>query len=198
MSDEVSTITYYLIALVVAGAIFSALIPFSDKYPIFRLETVILIIAIPLLVFGIATFRDLVGYSVAIISYYRRAGRVRRWFVDHDQEIAPYVAFQPTDDRPQFRIPFSLVAWRGGESIIMLFNAILFSVILNFFFQSIANTNPIIDAVLIIVLASLAWFFQSNYVVIKMNKVQVSYLQVGEVHFPYKEYFDETSSQQTK
>jgi hypothetical protein len=76
---------------------------------------------------GVATLLQSVNYSVSIISFYRRAGRIRRWFVDFHQDIARYIAFQANDDRPPYKIMRSHIAARGGDAVLLMVNAASFA-----------------------------------------------------------------------
>jgi hypothetical protein len=77
-----SRLNFFLIvvAAVWAGLASMARVTFLEPH----LSYIVIVSGGFLLVLGLLTLYDLTGYSVAIITFYRRAGRVRRWFVDLD------------------------------------------------------------------------------------------------------------------
>jgi hypothetical protein len=77
-----------------------------------------------LLLLGFATLKNSVEYSIAVVSFLRRANRVRRWFFEKHKEIIPFIAFPATDDLPKFNLGFKRLLWRGAEPILLVLNAI--------------------------------------------------------------------------
>src|SRR4051794_40397012 len=69
-------------------------------------STVVFIAAVTLLLLGIFTLKHSVDDSVAIVILFRRAGRIRLWFVEQDNPIGQYVAFEYGDDRPRMDSPY--------------------------------------------------------------------------------------------
>lgn len=143
-------------------------------------SAIILATALGILLLGLFTLRQNVDDAGASVILFRRAGRVRLWFVERNPQIAKYVAFEYSDDKPAMDVPF--LSFRGGEAVILLINALAFCV-------AVGTALPLgnLIAVLIVSLVSfvIAWVSQSYYV----HKV----LQKGErrsasgVKFPFEQ-----------
>jgi hypothetical protein len=149
----------------------------------------IISIATVLFLVGISTLKHSVEYSVAIISFFRRAGRVRRWFFERNKSIAPYLAFHAADDRPTFNLPFSLLLWRGAEPVVIILNAVLGAIIIEIIAFQISNFTIVIYSISAVIFVCLIWLLQLYYVRSKMSKLEK--VQKGEatkgIHFPYKD-----------
>jgi len=189
---KASRVNFYLLVVAAAGAVFSTATQIINLFQQFYLESIVLTATI-LLLLGISTLKDSVDYSGAIVILFRRAGRVRRWFVDFEQSVAPYVAFEPSDDRPKFSVPYSLIAWRGAETVVMLFNVISSAAIIGCVVLKVIQINQIIASVVIVAVAASAWFLQMLYVYRRMLKAQKSDVELKRVHFPYKEYLERSA-----
>lgn len=50
---------------------------------------------------GIMSLYHQVITSVSIVTLYHRSGRIRKWFYDNDEDILPYLVFEPADDKPR-------------------------------------------------------------------------------------------------
>ncbi|NUO79168.1 hypothetical protein HUU05_03755 [candidate division KSB1 bacterium] len=184
---KANRVNFYLLVVAAIGAIFSTATQAFDLFQKYFSESIVLTAAV-LLLLGVSTLKDSVDYSGAIVIFFRRAGRIRRWFADFDQSIAPYLAFQPADDRPTFSVPYSLSAWRGAETVIILFNVISSTAIVACGVLKITRFNPFFASIILIVFAIMMWFLQTFYVYRKMHKAQEAESGLKRIHFPYKDY----------
>ena len=166
--------------LLVAGAIIAGLSSlygnstFSSMYLIG-----VLISSVVLFLIGMLTLKNIVDYSIAIVSLYRRAGRIRRWFVDQDSGLNKYVAFEPTDDRPKIKISSNLLAWRGGEPILMVINMVSASALVGSALSLLHyDIKPWIGMILVV---PVVWFFQNLYITRRLNERER--LEIQRVNF---------------
>ena len=86
------------------------------------LASIIFFISLVIIILGLYTLQHNIDNSDATVMLFRRAARIRLWFVQQNKQIAPYVAFQYGDDRPKMDVPF--LAFRGGEAIILVINTV--------------------------------------------------------------------------
>ena len=105
---------------------------------------IILVGAALVLILGVSTLKSVVNYSVAIVILFRKAGRVRRWFLENDTKIKNYLPFESNDDRP--RIQISLISWRGGEAILLIINAVAASIVVGMGLSYLSQTWAVIGA----------------------------------------------------
>ena len=139
----------------------------------FYYET-LLIITLTILLIGLLTLKTLIDYSAAIVIFYRRAGRIRKWFVDLNQSIEEYVAFEATDEKPSFTINSHFIHWRGGELILLLINCLTMSLIIGVTTYNIINIQIIFKIIFWISLGGLFWFLQLKYIHKKMSDAENS------------------------
>ena len=133
-----------------------------------------------LFILGITTLKHSVDYSAAIVLLYRRAGRIRRWFININPEIGKYVAFEPNDDRPLLDI--SILAWCGGEAVVLLINALLLSIAATAIFYFL--WHPLVYGIGIIVFA-VTWFGQMFFIHWRLRKADLR--EQKNAYFPFKE-----------
>jgi undecaprenyl pyrophosphate phosphatase UppP len=166
--------------LVVTAAAVAGLANLIDN-PIFQIyhPAIVALAAIPLLVLGVFTLNQCVDDSVSIVAYYRRAGRIRLWFVQHNVEIEPYVAFHYGDDRPRVYLPY--VSVRGGEAVVLVINVALFCAMV---VALLAPASWPIAMIEIVVTALLAWFLQVTYLRKKLQRAEKKV--TADVHFPHE------------
>ena len=141
--------------------------------------------ALALLVLGIAILNQLVQYSAAIVSLYRRAGRIRRWFADADEAIIRYLAFDAGDDIPAFALNSTYLEFRGGDVIILTINSLSFAVCVISF---VMISHPIFYPFALLLgigLALVAWFVQRNRILAKLRKIE-DYTK-KDIRFPHKD-----------
>ena len=157
-----SRINFFLIVFAASIAGLSGLVGSSNLEYVFPF--IVLIVAFVLLLFGITTLKDVTDYSIAIVVLFRRAGRVRRWFLDNDSSIEKYVAFEPNDDRPKMYLGRSVLSWRGGEPILIIANIVTASVFVGagLSFISIISTLIGIAITIFVLLKSQTWYIENR------------------------------------
>ena len=135
-------------------------------------------VGIILFLLGFVTLRHNIDDSVAIVIYYRRAGRIRLWFVEKDKRIEPYVPFEYADDKPRMDMPY--LGFRGGEAVILITNTIAFCAFALAMLKPETEMIAIIEA---IVISVLVWYFQVFYFhrTLKNAEKKVA----GSIKFPF-------------
>ncbi|MCI5159863.1 MAG: hypothetical protein D3906_15845 [Candidatus Electrothrix sp. AUS1_2] len=174
-------VNFFLVVAASAGAVASAIIK-EKLFPNHMYEA-IMGLSVFTLILGILTLRMLITYSIAVVAFYRRAGRVRRWFVDRDNALQKYVAFESNDDRPTFTNVAGYTYWRGAESILLLLNSIAtISIALSILYQCTSNTCLVVLTVL--VFGIMSWYLQVSYTQKKLKKTEMSEWGVKNINFP--------------
>ncbi len=147
------------------------------------LSSIILIASLGILLIGLFTLRNNIDDAGASVILFRRAGRIRLWFVEQSPQIARYVAFEYGDDRPKVDVPF--LSFRGGEAVVLLINALAFCTVIVAMTIAIMPFSKLVYTIEVVVAFIVAWIGQSYYI----HKV----LQKGEkrsasrVKFPYED-----------
>jgi hypothetical protein len=126
--------------------------------------------AVFLFLLGVSTLRSVMGYSIAIVILFRRAGRIRRWFVSMDKSIEKYVPFEANDDRPPIKIAQWLIDWRGGEPILLITNATALSIAAGVAISYLSFTGALISAVIVLFIT---WRAQVLYMSNHLKKHEV-------------------------
>ena len=176
-SIKSSRINFFLIIVVAVTA------GVSTVYKeISELRSFLMIGVLVLFVLGVTTLKHSVDYSAAIVILYRRAGRIRKWFVNENPEIEKYVAFEPNDDRPLFDI--SILAWRGGEAVILIINAMLLSIASTFAFYRF-QTQLTYNVILAIVVFVVVWFGQNIFIYRRLRKADR--IEQKNIYFPFRD-----------
>lgn len=130
--------------------------------------TVILIAALVfILVAGLLTLEYSITQSVVSIMLYRRAGRIRRWFLEQDSTIGVYLPFAPNDDSPAINVP--LLESRGIETTAFIINVLAAAAIVGVALSLLSWIAAIIAAALT---AVLAWFLQRAYARRKLRRAE--------------------------
>jgi len=165
--------------LLVVGVVVAGLSSLYGKSSFSSLYmTSVFVSAFVIFLLGILTLKNSVDYSIAIVSFYRKAGRIRRWFVENDPGIDKYVAFEPTDDRPKMKLSATFLAWRGGEPVLVVINMVSASVLvgagLSLFCRDV---NPWMGMTLV---APIVWFLQNFYISRRLEKQE----SLGKIFFP--------------
>ena len=84
---------------------------------------------------GLLTLDHSVNQAVNIIRLYRRAGKIRRFFLTQASDIKIYLPFEASDSLPRINLPSSL-AYRGAEVTVFAINiasvAVISAVIFSF------------------------------------------------------------------
>lgn len=171
-------VNFFLVVAAAVGAGFANFIA-NQSFQTYH-SIIIVLTALPLLVLGIFTLQQSIDDSISIVAFYRRAGRIRLWFVEHDVTIAPYVAFHYGDDRPRVYVPF--LGFRGGEAVVLVINTVLFCTITVALLSPVSWTIAIIE---IVVALFLGWFLQVMYVRVKLQRAEKKVKNA--INFPSKE-----------
>jgi hypothetical protein len=178
--------------LVVVAAVIAGVSSFSNNSN-FQPYLPHTIFAASLLIFllGFATLNQSVNYSMSIVSFYRRAGRIRRWFVNIDNNLAEYVAFPAGDDRPKFKLTRSYLAFRGGDAVLLTVNSVSFATIAASLMMNNLNFEPISVLIATIIFGIFAWLFQHRIVYRRLAIAEER--DSRNIHFPHKKLLVETS-----
>jgi hypothetical protein len=121
-----------------------------------------------LAVIGLVTLDYSLNDSVTMVFFLRAAGRVRRYFVDKDKDLTPYIAFEPNDDRPRVRAEgFS---FRGSERILLIINCVSASICIAAILAQLFPWFIYLSAG--VALMPLIWLFQQIYIKKKLKNAQ--------------------------
>ncbi len=126
----VATKTNFYLAILTAAAGGIVIAFTQSNLPAAFLLSATIIVLIFLLVLGSITLSQTLDMLATAIFLYRRAGRIRRWFLDYAPKLLPYFPFVVADDSPPYLIKRSKL--RGIESALLLSNAALAGIILAF------------------------------------------------------------------
>ena len=117
---------------------------------------------------GCATLEYSINESVVAILLHRRAGRIRRWFVEQNPIIEGYMPFEPSDDKPAIYIRD--LHFRGTDSVAFIINiasaALLASLPLSYISWPFAVVGAIITA-------GATWWTQNAYTARKLKRAEV-------------------------
>jgi len=99
--------TNFFIAL--TTAVLGGLLLFLKEYvkDWVLLSVIIITTLLFLLIVGWTVFIQSIDSKASVAIYYRRAGRIRRWFVDNAVNIEKYIPFKATDARPLLYVPWA-------------------------------------------------------------------------------------------
>jgi hypothetical protein len=148
----------FLLIVVAAVAVGVSGLVGNSNFQIF-LSLILAVTAFGLLILGIAILNQLIRYSQAIVSLYRRAGHIRRWFAGYDAEITPYLPFEASDDRPLMNISSAYLEFRG-DVIVLTLNTAFFSIFVIASTSSLFSLSGLIAVPLAIGSTLLIWFFR--------------------------------------
>ena len=126
--------------------------------------------------------------------FYRRMGRIRQWFLDHDSSLLPYLPFMPGDNRPLFYVPYAPI--RSIESILLLVNSITAGTLgsLSWLFACFDIFHLTFPSEVFLILVGLGigvlvsvmiWFLQVRYIRKFMLNREKWETDFGRVNFPY-------------
>lgn len=188
---KASRVNFFLLIVAAVGAIISAVDQIRVLQQYF-LES-ILLAAVAILLLGLSTLQHSVYYSSAIVEFYRRAGKIRHWFIDFDGTIEDHLPFEPADDRPKyywkknrFIEKFQLNLWRGGEPVIIIFNVISVLTIAECILLKFFYLSWIMSSMFLFLLAIATWVLQIRYVDKRMQKSEEK--GKDKAHFKYEDY----------
>lgn len=108
---------------------------------------------------GLLTLEHSVNQAINIIRLYRRAGKIRRYFLDQDSDIKAYLPFEANDALPRINLPSSL-AYRGAEVTVFTINIVSVAIVFAVFFSFISWVLAVGAA---IVVGGIAWVLQRRY-----------------------------------
>ena len=131
---------------------------------------IVLAAAVIIFFLGVSTLKSVMSYSVAIVILFRRAGRIRRWFVNNDKSIENYVPFEANDDRPPIKIAYWLISWRGGEPILLITNATALAVATGIAVSYLSLPGAVISAVVVLFIT---WRAQGLYMDNHLKKHEI-------------------------
>lgn len=170
--------------LIVVAAFVAGLPSVFAQFPTL-LPQIIASSSVGLLLLGLITLDQIVDYSISIVVFHQRAGRIRRWYVNHDSTIRPFVPFKPGDDQPPLVIDFAALVFRGGDAIVLFVNCITLAISV---VALLANQLPIFSwQSLVIMLACVVagWYLQK--LGIRAKLVRADRRMRSEILFPYEE-----------
>lgn len=144
--------------------------------------SIILFVAIAILLLGIFTLQQNIDDSVSIVVLFRRAGRVRLWFVEQDKRICDYVAFHYGDDHPKMNVPY--IVSRGGEAVILLLNTVAACVIV----LDLLPTTKWLTVIEVVATALVAFLLQNFLIHRALIKAEKK--TAGAIKFPYSKITD--------
>ncbi|MBD2106769.1 hypothetical protein [Nodosilinea sp. FACHB-13] len=112
-----------------------------------------------ILIVGLLTLDHSVNQAINIIRLYRRAGKVRRYFLDQAENIKLYLPFEANDSLPRINLPSSL-AYRGAEVTVFAINVASVAIIFAALFSSI---SWIWASIVGTAVGGTAWILQKMY-----------------------------------
>lgn len=152
------------------------------------------VILIFLFAVGWVTFIQVLDLLSSSIFFYRRVGRIRKWFLDNDGALLKYMPFSVGDDSPSYYTPHSSL--RGVESILLLINAAILAVVTVLFTWLVVNwvwmpqtflyiwIPHVISISIGIPLFFLTWFYQLRFTKKYLQDKEKRELELGRVYFP--------------
>lgn len=176
-----SRVNFLLIIAAAIGAGLAQITGNASFQPYY--STIITIASTSIALLGFFTLKHSVDDSVAIIILFRRAGRIRLWFVEQDKHIGDYVAFEYGDDRPKMDSRY--VAFRGGEAVIFVITTVALCALV---VTTLKPTNYYLAVLEVIVTAVVAWFLQEFYVHHTLRAAEK--MTAGAIRFRYAKMYD--------
>jgi hypothetical protein len=181
-----SRLNFFLIVVAAVWAGLASLARIVSLEP--YLSSIVIAADVFLLLLGLLTLFDLTGYSAAIIAFYRRAGRVRRWFVDLDADMANYVAFHPADDRPKFTTSMVFISWRGADAVVLMINSVMLAGLAGFTAWKAFSASSYVCIAILLITFILGWMVQILFVRTIMVQHQNAEINKKEINFPYERF----------
>lgn len=114
-------INFYLILVTAAIGGLLLLANISEIKPI--ILPIACLVLLILAIMGLVTLLQGLDLSANTTFMFRRMGRVRQWFLDHEPKLFPYIPFSPGDDKPTYHVEYARS--RSTESILLIVNAVL-------------------------------------------------------------------------
>lgn len=147
-----------------------------------------------LLVIGLSTFIQVLDLHASSVFFYRRIGRIRKWFLDNDPSLLPYTPFQVGDDSPAFYVEHARL--RGIEVILVLVNSVIAGTLPAILFWLVypwAAKQPqavhswilyLITLGIGLLTFGITWLLQLRRVSLFLQRRDKQELESGKVHFP--------------
>lgn len=171
---KAARVNFFLLIFGAIGAGISA----AMQVPVVKdnAQTIILASSIVLFLLGVATLHHSVNYSEAIVTLFRRSGRIRRWFLEENSKIAPFLVFEAADNKPRYDIDFGNLIWRGAEPAVIIVNSVLLTVaVVMIFLIQVPTIFPgifIVNLLILTVLVLIFSYLQLLFVKKRMQKRQ--------------------------
>lgn len=189
-----SKVNFFLVLTTAIGGGLAYILTNAELRDYFRPSACVVIFILALM--GLNTLRQGLDLSASVITYYRRAGRIRQWYADQAPELVPYFPFTLGDNMP--RMSSSFINLRGAESILLLTNGVLCGVLAGlgvvlideYLIRAAVGTLLPLDYVIATVsglmIFGLAWALQVRYVKKFMKDWDERQTRLGMFHFPNK------------
>ncbi len=143
---------------------------------------VLLIALILLQIFGWTIFKQSVDLSTSSTLFYRRAGRIRRWFLDNSPGIERYVPFPVTDELPPLYVSHSPM--RYLNTTVVGINAALLALFVMVLFWLYGNLNFFLIGILGTIAFIFMFYLQFSFYRNHLQKREEKERREGKIHFP--------------
>jgi hypothetical protein len=183
-TTKAKRVNFFLLVVAAFGAVVSGLAqtsPFKEN-----ILALIQVLSLSVFLLGVFVLRDLTAYSSGIIFQYRWAGRIRRWFLEENKSLKPFLPFKAVDDRPTFTESF--LYWRGSETIVLLLNSYLIALIIGTSVFSYLTQQIELSLLIGSVSAAAYWYLQKLYNKRQMLKIENSDYVQNTIFFPSSKY----------
>jgi len=180
--------TNFFIAL--TTAVFGGFLLFLREYDRdWTLLSVIVIISLLfLLAIGWTIFTQSIDSKASIAIYYRRAGRIRQWFIDNAPNIEIYLPFAPTDARPLLYVPWAPL--RHLNTSVVSINAGLLAILSSYILFVLLKERLPTRSLLLLVsgfgasIFIFAFYLQFKFYKDRLLAKESDEQEKGTVHFP--------------
>ncbi len=184
-------INFFLVAVTTVGGGLTL----ASGNPFLQKDILPLSIALALIfhVMGWITLSQGLDLRAGSTIFYRRMGRIRQWFLDHEASLAPYLPFEPGDNRPLFYVAYAPI--RSIESILLLVNSLTAGAVASLvwlfaYFQVLQPKTSQTSSLLITLIvgalvAVLIWSLQLRYIRRFMFSREKWETDHGRVHFKF-------------
>jgi len=167
--------------LIIFAATIAILPGIFEKFPNMALQATFAI-ALVVFVVGITSLNQVVFYSTSIVDFYRRASRIRRWYVERNPEMTPYVAFVPRDDYPGMHLTGTWMYLRGADGVLLALNSVAVATgIASLFLLLAPSAQPMTRLWISLPAVVIAWLAQWYWIRALLTKEEER--QEKEVHF---------------
>jgi hypothetical protein len=145
---------------------------------------------------GIVTLIQVLDLRASAQFFYRRAGRIRKWFLTHASDLQPYLPFIVGDNTPPYLEEEAPL--RSTEGIILLLNTIsvCFSISISTWILGsrilLINTSTLLYTILFVIcpiISCVVWLLQMRWIKAELQKRETS--EQVRILFPYDEQWYE-------